>query len=165
MIDNELLTKLHDRTKINQETGCFELQGTPDSSGYGVIKFKGQRSRAHRLVKSQLEGRVLSKMELVCHSCDNRLCWNPDHLWIGTHAENSADMKRKGRGTVGRSTSSWAPDRKGDSNPFAKLQSNDVAEIKAKLLIGQPISALAKEYQVHYMTITQIAKGKTWTHV
>jgi len=78
------------------ENGCWEYNGYRDRDGYGLASFKNQNWQAHRLSYFFTHG-TIPKMMCVCHTCDNRSCINPDHLWLGTHQDNMTDMKNKGR--------------------------------------------------------------------
>ena len=78
------------------ETGCWEWQGVMHHSGYGCFKERGRFSYTHRASHEAFIG-PLDGM-IVCHRCDNPKCCHPDHLFKGTHKENMADMKAKGRG-------------------------------------------------------------------
>lgn len=76
---------------------CWTLSGKPNTYGYHFIHFKGKKWYAHRLSLEWKLGRKLSNGEEACHSCDNRACVNPDHLWVGSHYQNMRDGYDKGR--------------------------------------------------------------------
>jgi hypothetical protein len=81
-------------------TECWEWARGTDSFGYGKVRYKGEAHTLHRLMYRLYKGEV-PKGLCVCHSCDNPKCCNPQHLWLGTRAENNQDMWGKGRGRNG----------------------------------------------------------------
>jgi hypothetical protein len=89
---------------------------------------------------------------LVCHTCDNPPCVNPDHLFIGTHKDNMDDMVSKGK------------NKKGTNNGRHKLNNNMIKEIK-KLYPIKSMPTLAKMYNVSVVNISSIIRGKIWKHV
>lgn len=79
-----------------KDSGCWDFKGAINATGYGVVGFNGKVMQAHRLSWFLHNGEIPDGL-LVCHRCDNRRCCNPDHLFIGTHKDNTQDMILKGR--------------------------------------------------------------------
>lgn len=93
-----LLERLEASSVPEPNTGCVLWTGRINKYGYGVARDYDSRMRlAHRLSWSQHNGPIPDGM-LICHKCDTRACINPDHLFLGSHADNIHDMIRKGRG-------------------------------------------------------------------
>lgn len=76
--------------------GCWVWSGATNNDGYGVVSLNGKMWMTHRLAYVAWR-RPIKDGLLVCHSCDNPACINPEHLWTGTHSDNSLDMVAKGR--------------------------------------------------------------------
>lgn len=82
--------------KIDPEKGCWIWQGTKHKSGYGWIKAFGKVVSAHRLSYELHRGPIPNGMHIL-HSCDVKDCVNPDHLHVGTHAQNMAEAFERNR--------------------------------------------------------------------
>lgn len=101
MISNETLAaRMKAKTEVNK-SGCHVWRGTHNNAGYGMVFYDSRWHMAHRLAWSLANGPIPQGM-LVMHTCDNPPCVNPEHLAIGTYADNSRDMVLKGRSTRGR---------------------------------------------------------------
>jgi hypothetical protein len=85
---------------------------------------------------------------MVCHTCDVRHCCNPAHLWLGTSADNTADMLAKGRKVVTRT---------------CKLTPQEAKTIRA-LLGTEAQSSIARRFKVARTTISAIATQRSWSH-
>lgn len=143
-------------------TGCWLWTASFDPQGYGRIKSGTRPERAHRLAWESANGAVPEGL-FVCHGCDNRACVNPDHLFLGTHQDNMADMARKGR-----APSRNHPERmpRGERHALAKLTDASVREIRARYAAGGiSYRRLGEEYGVSDMTARAACRGATWAHV
>lgn len=80
-------------------SGCWLWLGSIKKNGYGNMAFGGSFTQAHRVSYMAFKGEIPSGF-VICHSCDNPSCVNPDHLWHGTYSDNMKDASKKGRNKV-----------------------------------------------------------------
>lgn len=126
------------------ENGCWYWKGEIGPHGYGHAWLHGKRLRAHRVVYEVIKGSIPPPPLILCHTCDNRQCVNPDHLFIGTKGDNIRDAVRKGRYPVGERH--WA----------AKLTDEQASAIKTS---GERQHVLARRYGVSQALISRIKVG------
>ena len=134
---------------------CVAWGGSYDSStGYGERIVAGEKWRAHRYAYLCAYGQDPGAA-VVMHTCDNRACINPDHLRLGTIADNLADMRAKGRG------------KRGTMDPRAKLTDRKVAQMRFLYYVvgGYSQSELAVAYGVSQTVAGDAINGTTWKHV
>lgn len=82
---------------INEHTDCWEWTAAINNIGYGMFRFNNNGMRTAHRVSYELHKGPIPEGQVVCHTCDNPKCVNPDHLWTGTMKDNMRDMASKGR--------------------------------------------------------------------
>ncbi len=108
--------------------------------------------RAHRLSWEFAHGPIPKGTE-VCHRCDNPPCVNPAHLFLGTHAENMADMTAKGRSA------------RGERSHHAKITETQAIEIRQKCADGASQSVIAREFGLSSRAVSDIKLGRRWSYL
>lgn len=134
---------------IDDDDSCWEWQGYIKNTGYAVFRVKGKLQRVHRFSYELHNGFVPKRLD-VCHTCDNRKCVRPKHLFIGTRLENMADARQKGRWTHG------------EKSGTAKLTDSQVNEIRKD---PRSQARIARAYDVSGPLISMIKSGKIWKHL
>jgi hypothetical protein len=103
-----LLTRLLDKIEVDSNTDCWLWLGGKNNIGYGMIRDEKKMRTTHRVSYEEHTNTKIPAGMCVCHTCDNPLCVNPAHLWLGSRKDNTDDMISKGRqvfwggGMVGR---------------------------------------------------------------
>lgn len=134
--------------------GCWLWKGKPTRTGYGRFGVGGRNVMAHRYSFELYSGRLGDMF--ACHTCDNRLCVNPYHLFPGTHADNAADRVSKNRSAVAF----------GEDNPNSKLSAENVREIRSRYAGGGVSQTeLAKEFGVQQPAIWKIVNNLKWREI
>lgn len=136
------------------DDGCWLWMRSVDTRGYGNLMWRGKTMRAHRVAYELIAGPIPAGEgwhgRVVMHACDNKRCCNPDHLSLGTHADNMADMRLKQR----------ADRKNGERNGRAILTQQDVAAIRAD---QRSLRAITADYPVSRSAIQRIKAGRAWT--
>ena len=147
-------------------SGCLEWIGAKSSTLYGNFWASGKAFGAHRVAYFLATG-IDPKEFHVCHSCDNPICVNPEHLWLGTGADNVNDREMKGRGNQPRGEchgSKIHPEKwvRGEKHNRTKLKDSHILLIRSDL---RPQKLIAADYGVRQCTVSAIKRRKTWAHV
>lgn len=158
-----ILTEMHTRQKA--ESQFWEKVDLPEDrsqcwiwaaatrGGYGSLKVNQVNLRAHRLSYALHYG-VLPANFLVCHHCDTPLCVNPHHLFLGTSQDNTEDMVSKKRHKTGNQS--------GANNGNAKINEQQLEEIRARIAAGETNVAIAKDYPIGHAMVSRIRKGRSY---
>lgn len=92
-----LLDRLLWNTEVGEPDECWLWQGGRNNIGYGLIRDGTKMRTTHRVSYEEHNRQQIPKLKCVCHKCDQPLCVNPNHLWIGDLKDNSSDMYKKHR--------------------------------------------------------------------
>jgi len=148
----ELFWTQFDRTKVkvSEELGfCWIWTGTVGSKGYGTFRMNGQMQYIHRIAFQLVKGPI-PRGRKACHRCDVRLCGNPNHVYNGTSTSNLVDAYTRQRRP------------QGEAHPRAILTDKDVREIRRSKLAQKHLAVM---FKVSQPTISNIKRGKAWSHV
>jgi hypothetical protein len=143
--------KVRGRRTIDPRTGCWNATAKPTCDGYVRIQIGMRRDNTrrkvllHRFAYESFVGPI-PEDQRVCHICDNRICCNPLHLFLGSDQDNQTDSQRKGR-------------------KAKKLRSGDIQAIRELHKQGVAVTTIAHQFKVSWGLIYQILRDERWTHV
>ena len=125
--------------------GCWEWTGGLRNSSdkwcqYGAVRINGKTKLVHRVAYEEIYGPIPEGMN-VCHSCDNTLCWRPDHLFLGSSKENTHDAVKKGR-------------------MAHKLSEQEVRAIRVAVASGEAQHSVARRFGITQSYVSEIVLGK-----
>lgn len=144
--------------KVEKTDTCWNWTAGSRGNGYGCFKFEGKTIDAHRFVWFLTHGRWSEQW--ILHSCDNRKCVNPKHLFEGSPRDNFEDAVKKGRATY------VIPPKKGDKSFRRKLSKNQIIDIRKKYLTGNfSYRKLAIEYNVCYTNIGKMIRQESYIEI
>lgn len=130
--------------RVQKSDGCWTWIGGHNRAGYGRLMVDREVIPAHRFAWTIANGPIPQGM-IVCHRCDNPPCVRPDHLFVGTYADNHRDMRAKGRDVGNRRL----------SPPVARR----IRELNAS---GVPQAAIAAMFAIGQTTVSHVVRGTTW---
>jgi hypothetical protein len=143
-------------SRVKKTNSCWIWTGTKNGLGYGQLHRGGRSVQAHRAAWEITHGRPVPDGLCVCHNCpdgDNRLCCNPEHMFLGTKTENNADRNRKGRQV------------QGERHLSAKLTPEKIREATRLRSEGLTFVQLGERYGVAATNISRAVQGKSWKSV
>lgn len=137
---------------VKEPTDCWLWTGYSRDKRYGCIRYPGtfKQTPAHRIAWELTHGSIPSNL-IVCHTCDNGFCCNVQHLFLGTHQDNTDDKVKKKRHSFN------------EQHPNAKLTIPQVTAIRMLATPGILGSRkIAKQFDVTRSTIQAVLKKRTW---
>lgn len=147
------LQRFHKKVDIGDKESCWIWKGKPRKDGYGQIQINKEKKIASRVSWAIHFGDIPKGLE-VCHKCDNRICVNPNHLFLGTQKENMEDAVSKGRMHLG------------EKHGLSKLTDKQAVEIRKLYATGKfSQSKLGEQFGVSQTIIYLLVNRKTWRHV
>lgn len=152
MINWKTQIRFLDKIKRAENSDCWIWTAGKHRNGYGNFSYKRKTQFAHRISYQIFKGSIPNGLH-VLHKCDVRACVNPNHLFLGTHADNMADMINKGHLKI--------PDNSGirnGSNKLTEIEVYEIINLKGKL----PLQQIAKQFYVSTSLISQIQNRKCW---
>ena len=136
-------------------SGCWLWLAYTNSNGYGTVIDGGKNKSAHRASYEEYNGPIPDGM-LICHRCDTPSCINPDHLFLGTYADNSKDCVNKNRHSS----------RTGANNGRSSVTEEQVLKIIKDLEESyETLKTIAQKHGVSNGIVGQINSGYSWTHL
>lgn len=155
---DEQIKVFWEKVKIGKPEECWLWQGATCGTGlrYGNVYFGGKLVKARRVAYEIEIGKIPNGL-LVCHKCDNPLCINPTHLFIGTCQDNVDDKVRKGRQGHGVSL--------GEAHGRAIITASQAMEVRRLSKLGMGHREISSRTGVSKSNVSSIVRGRTWGHV
>ncbi len=141
--------------RVEKTETCWLWKGGRYRNGYGFLHIRGRSVQAHRYAVL-LSGRTIPPGMIALHTCDVPACVNPDHLIVGTQADNNHDRDAKGRTVIAR----------GEAKPNIKLTRDQVYAIRERQAAGGvTCPRIAADYSVNPSVIYAVVERRTWKHI
>lgn len=138
-------------SKVDKSGSCWLWKASCYPTGYGAFGSE-KVQRAHRVAWELTFGKIPDGL-YVLHHCDNPPCVNPNHLWLGTQADNLADMVKKGRAIYGEAIGN------------SKLTTGNVLRIRELRTKGMSVILLARLFGISHQHVSKIVLRKRWAWI
>lgn len=157
ILSDDSINRFFDKVALTaDDSKCWEWVGGKRRNGYGRFSITMSANKDISFIATRisyfLHYKIDPKGYLVCHNCDNPSCVNPNHLFLGSHKDNTNDMRKKGR----------MYSTKGEAHGQSKLTHSIVEEIKQAYYKGESQTSLAVKHNVYQSVISRIVNNKAW---
>lgn len=160
MIKDPIIKRFMSKVDVRGDDECWPWKAGKDRDGYGRFQLNDTWTASHRIAyflrhKKLPTQNTQGEKLLVCHTCDNPICVNPNHLFLGTHLDNVRDSIAKGR----------RADMKGVNNPGSCLSDHQIIRIRELAHNKIPYKEITRIFGICKATISQIVTRKLWNHI
>ena len=143
-------------SKVDRTGECWNWTGCTDKDGYGRFWWDSkERSIAAPRAAIMVEGGDIPSGMMVCHTCDNRLCVNPNHLYLGNAQSNMSDKMQRGRHKVSL----------GSKNGKATLDESTVKSIRRRYANGEKQADIMRDLGISRQLVHDIVRRRSWKHI
>jgi len=174
IIPEKIKRKVELLIKDVKEDECLEWEGSLSKSGYPDINthIEGKKYHGllHRIAYQLYYDEDITSNDFICHKCDNPRCYNPLHLFKGTHQDNMDDMKSKGRSCKGNKNARYIDGRASDNKvrkirKYGVLSNEQVLEVRRLKSEGIKLTIIAERLNIPYQTVRDISCGKSYINI
>jgi len=159
----DISSRFWSKVSIGEENECWEWQAAMYRGGYGAFRGRdGRMSTAHRTAY-QLEKGEIPERYVIYHSCDNRKCVNPSHLFCGTQQDNIDDMWKKGRAATGKQLNHVS--QAGEFNHAARITREQALMVLYLYRHGYAQADIACQTDVSRSNVWCIVHRRSWIHL
>lgn len=150
-MNQKLIDKFWSNVQKGNPDECWIWIGSPSGNGYGQLRFEGVTYRSNVLSYLINKGNIPARM-YICHTCDNPICVNPNHLFVGTPSDNAKDRQQKGRGRP----------MDGENNSNNRFTKESIIQMRSMFQKGYLCNEIAHIFDTNPEYVRNVVKRKVW---
>ena len=156
-MDDKTIARFWSKVDKRGPDDCWPWRGALTVKGYARFPGRRRTNRASRIAWELAHEEPVPRDKLICHTCDNRACVNPKHLYVGTALDNNRDRSRRGRWRGGSPP--------GERSGQARLTAEQILEMRALHVLGHSYKSLGRKYGYSANSVRAIVLRRVWRHV